>query len=287
LTVRSIVVGILTHRDPEQVYRLLNRLLSDGRVSVVIHHDPRGPALGLPPERVLTVPDPKPAPWGSMGVASAQLKVIEHAYSAVPNAAWLTLISGADYPVQPIECIVDELLNTRHDAFVRWFRSDRAPSEDVHPWQARTRTRYMRRLRLPRTHRSIPFPRRHPFGPQTGLYVGDLWVNLNRRAMAHVLSQYQRRRDLVRYFSRCSVPDEALLPTLLLNDSPGFDIEPDHRRYIQWDPGSPHPRVLGTEDVDAVLESRAFFARKFDPVRSREAMDLIDDHLDRSGPGLL
>ena len=272
-----VVVGMLTHRDPDQVIRVVDRLVQDSRVTVIVHHDPTGPRLLPSHERMRVLATASPAPWGSMGVARAQLKVVRAAAETVPDAEWLVLISGADYPAMHPTRMVDLLMESRRDAYVRWFRSDLPPSEDVHPWQARTRSRYMRRLRLPGTHRSMPFPRRHPFRGGTGLYVGDLWVNLNRNSMEHVLRQLEQRPELVRYFSRCSVPDEALLPTLLLNGSETLDVEADHRRYIRWRQGSPHPETVTEADVPQILASGAFFARKMDPSLSGAAMDALDE----------
>lgn len=276
----TIVVGMLTHRDPEQIQRVADRVCRDSRFVVVVHHDPRGPELNLRGDRILVVPDAAAAPWGSTGVARAQLKVVEHSLKAVPDMSWLLLISGADYPCHPIAGIADELENTSADAFVRWFRSDGPPELDTHHWQAVTRRRYLKRIRLPRTYRSIPFPRRSPFrAADTNLYVGDLWVNLNARAARHVMAQQESRQDIVRYLNRCSIPDEALLPSLLLNGDAGLRVEADHRRFIRWVEGSPHPEQLVAADVPAMLESGAFFARKFDPTLSGEAMDLLDQSI--------
>jgi hypothetical protein len=34
---------------------------------------------------------------------------------------------------------------------------------------------------------------------------------------------------------------------------------------MRWPSGESHPRVLGVGDLPAMLESKALFARKFDP----------------------
>lgn len=243
----------------------------------MVHHDPRGPVLDLPSsERVHLVPDAAPANWGGMGVAEAQLRVVRFAVEQVPAASWVLVASGQDYPVHHMRSIEDELRDTPADAFVRHFRADGNPADDVHPWQARTRQRYLRRRVLPGTHRSIPMWRRHPFGADTSLWVGDLWVNLNARAARHVLDQYERRRDLVRYFATTSIPDEALLPTLLLNDSPELNVVADHRRHIEWSSGAAHPDLLTVRHLPTLATSSAFFARKFDASVDVEVLDRLD-----------
>jgi hypothetical protein len=181
------------------------------------------------------------------------------------------------------------LHSSTHDAYLRWFEVG-APEDDVIPWQQLTRTRYLHRLRLPGTHRHVPFPRRPPFGPELRLFIGDMWPNLSSAALEHVAEQRRRLPQVERYLARCQAPDEALLPTLLLNASSAghqLDVVNDRKRYIRWEPGSAHPKELEPADVPAILSSGDFFARKVGP-GSAEVMDLLDADASRrstrSGP---
>lgn len=274
-----VVVGLLTHRDPDSVRRLVDRILEGERTVVLVHHDPRGPALRLPSdERVIRMPNAQAANWGGMGVARAQLRVVRSAVEHVPDLSWIVLASGQDYPLRNLRSIEAELASTSEDAFVRNFCASGDPSDDVHPWQALTRRRYLRRRVLPGTHRSIPSIRRHPFDEDTALWVGDLWVNLGSRAAHHVIEQEHRRPDLVRYFSTTSIPDEALLPTLLLNNAPDLRVVSDHRRHIEWTSGGRHPDVLTTSHLPQLTASTAFFGRKFDPAVDAAVLDALDEH---------
>lgn len=273
-----VVVVILSHRDPPLVRRLLQRLEQGTNTVAVVHHDPRGPELGLPRvDHVLQIPDAQPSDWGRMGLAEAMLRGIGYAWTHVPDLSWVLLISGQDYPCRPVRHIEEELAATSHDAFVRHFRVDQDPQGDVHPWQAVTRRRYLRRLRVPGSRRSVPFPRRHPFAGDIGLYVGDMWVNLAAPAVAHVLEQRRRLPAVERYLSRCSVPDEALLPTLLLNNGGRLDVVNDRRRFIHWNEGSPHPEFLVPSDVATASAGTDFFARKVDSERTPGVLDLFDE----------
>jgi hypothetical protein len=109
------------------------------------------------------------------------------------------------------------------------------------------------------------------------LYVGDMWVNLRAPAVHHVLDQQERHRSVMRYLSRCSVPDEALLPTLLLNDADHLRISTERRRYIRWVEGSRNPELLTPDDVAALSDRGDYFARKVDSVQTPRALDLLDD----------
>lgn len=272
-----VVVGVLSHRDPPLVRRLVERVLEGERTVALVHHDPRGPALDLPADdRVVVVRDPQPCDWGRPGLALAMLRLVEQAATVAPDLSWFLLVSGQDYPARPLRDVEAELAAGRADAYLRHFRVDPEPGHDVHPWQAVCRRRYLHRLRVPGTHHSVPAPRRSPFRGGTALYVGDMWVNLGADAVAHVLEQRRRLQHVERYLLRCKIPDEALLPTLLLNDAAQLTVSGERKRYIRWTEGDAHPAYLEPAEAEAIRGSGDFFARKVDAVRSAELLDRLD-----------
>jgi hypothetical protein len=272
-----VVVAVLSHRDPVLLRRLVGRVLEGERTVVLLHHDPRGEPHGLVPhDRLVLVPDARPCDWGRMNLARAMLRCLEVGLDAVPDLAWLLLVSGQDYPAQHLRTTEQHLADEQADALLRWFPVPEDPAGDVHPWQARCRRRYLHRLRVPGDHRSVPFPRRHPFRDGTGLFVGDMWANLSAAAVHQVLEQRARLARVESYLSRCSVPDEALLPTLLLNDADHLQVRSERRRHIRWVEGRPNPELLGVRDVAAMEGAGDFFARKVDSELTPEVLDLLD-----------
>ncbi len=272
-----VVVVVLSHRDPPLVRRLVGRITEGTNTVAVVHHDPRGPELGLPAsDSLLVVPDPRPCHWGGMDLARTMLRTIGFAATAVPDLSWVLLVSGQDYPARSMSAVEADLASSTADAYLRWFCVSANPTADVHPWQARTRRRYLHRRRLPRSHRSVPFPRRPPFRNGTELYVGDMWVNLRDSAVAHVLAQRTRLGRVERYLSRCSIPDEALVPSLLLNDAGHLDVVNDRKRYIRWVEGQPHPEYLTLDDVPLISAAPDFFARKVDSAQTPDVLDRLD-----------
>lgn len=281
-----VVVAVLSHRDAALLGRLVGRILEGDRTVALVHHDPRGEPHGLVPhDRLVLVPDPRPCDWGRMNLAEAMLRCLEAGLDAVPDLAWLLLVSGQDYPAQHLRRTEADLAAQDADAMLRWFRVTDDPAGDVHPWQARCRDRYLHRLRIPGDRRSVPFPRRHPFRDGTDLYVGDMWVNLAAPAVHHVLEQRRRLPRVESYLSRCSVPDEALLPTLLLNDADHLRVAPERRRWIRWVEGRANPELLTVADVQTMDGAGDFFARKADSTLTPEVLDLLDakarDHAHR------
>ncbi len=273
-----IVVAILSHRDPPLLQRLVDRILEGDRTIALIHHDPRGEPHGIEPsDRVLLVADPQPCDWGRMNLAEAMLNCMSEAMRQVPDLGWFLLISGQDYPAQPLTLTEAQLDASDADASLRYFPVTDDPSSDVIAWQAKCRERYLRRRRIPGDRRSIPFPRRHPFRGGLQLFIGDMWVNLARPAVEHILKQDEQLPQIRRYFSTCSVPDEALVPTLLLNNAEHLRILPERRRFIRWVPKQWHPLILTESDATDVMASGDFFARKVDGDASRSLLDVLDE----------
>jgi hypothetical protein len=274
----TVAVLMLSHRGPAQVSRLVSRLQTGRDVMVAIHHDPRGEPLGLrSSSAVALVPDPVPCPWGRPGINIAIRKSLEWLRANVPDLSWVLVISGQDYPIRAMDSIEAELASASCDGFVRHFRVDSEPADDVHPWQAAVRQRYIYKRRLPGTARSVrlPWPRRHPFRDGLRLYAGEQWVNLSARAVHKILDS--PLNDPVLTFLRRSVSaDEAWLTTVALNGEPELTVVNDRRRYVRWPGGTAHPAVLGPDDLPALRDSDAFFARKVDPAAWPQVYDELD-----------
>jgi hypothetical protein len=52
----------------------------------------------------------------------------------------------------------------------------------------------------------------------------------------------------------------------------------DNRRYAEWNGGGAHPQTLTEANLASMLESGAYFARKFAP--GDKVRDTLDVHLD-------
>jgi len=276
------VVAVLSHRDPTLLQRLISTILRGERTVVLLHHDPRGVPHGLrESDRLRLVPDPLPCDWGRMNFADAMVRCMSEAGRCFPDFSWVLLISGQDYPAQSLRLTEERLAAEPHDALVRHFPVPERPVPGEDPWQTLCRARYLHRIRVPRTRRSMPWPRRHPFRSGRELYVGDTWLNLRASAAVHVVEQFHRQPEVRRYLSWCSSPDEALIPTLLLNDADHLRFANDRRRFIKWTSGAAHPALLTEEHFDAITTSGDFFARKVDSYASGVLLDRLDDFVDQ------
>jgi Core-2/I-Branching enzyme len=117
---------------------------------------------------------------------------------------------------------------------------------------------------------------RSPFSPSFICQRGADWFTLSRRAVLAVEDFQRHRPDVLAYYRRTLIPTESYVQTILTNH-PALHLSRDYRRFTLWD--QPHmtgPRVLRFSDLDAVTQSGADFARKFDESVDRVVLDEID-----------
>src|ERR671914_825102 len=285
----TVVYVVISHRNPEQVVRLV-RVLREGPSSrVLVRHDPRGEKLER--ERIEAaggepLEDRIKMRWGGW----SQLKLIlaclrEAAERHDPD--WALILSGQDYPLRPLADIEAGLDASPADARLGSIRrvETRPPAAGDDEFFLRCRYRHYARPRvfpssLPRSLRPLAYARELP--PLVGvrriepapltLFASADWLTLGRAGIRTVLAASENRR-LIRHFRRVAVPSESFFASVLLADS-SLTVEPDHRRFARFSrPGAPHPDTLTGGDLESVLSSGADFARKFDVEVDSEVLD--------------
>jgi hypothetical protein len=206
---------------------------------------------------------------------------------------WLTILTGQDYPIRPLHEFESALISSGADMVLEepdddpdlplflnryLVRSYRLPR-----WTDRHRIRQVMKhvpgLTMSKEPRGLP-PYLHrrrwrtPFGEGFTLHKGSDLFALSGRAAAS-LGKADRR--ILRYYSHTRIPSESYVHTVLRNDS---DLRnwAGMLHYARWH-DSPHPVLLTEADIDVMLQSGRWFARKFrenDPVLDR--LDrLLDD----------
>jgi hypothetical protein len=316
----DVVYFILSHKEPRQVVRLVERLLRDNaRARVVIHHDYARSFLdpaSLDSTRVDLLRNIQAIGWGSYDQLQAILQSLRWIDDHL-EYRWVVFISGQDYPLLPPVEIQRFLLASEFDAFIEQPRlvsyrfRDEAGARDF--WSARYFYAYyplpklLRRLppRLAKAFRNLevlirskqPFVffwmmpegantlvgirrRRHPFGAGFRCYCGSDSFTWSRKAVAAVLEFVERRPEVLAYYRRCIHPSESFFNSILMNTS-GLHIHFDNLRYDRFaGPEAGHPEVLRSSDLEALLSSGKQFARKFDLTVDETILDALDRSID-------
>jgi hypothetical protein len=305
----GVVYLVFSHRNPAQVVRLVRRLRGGSdRSHIVLHHDQTSTRLdrslfaGLTNVHLLPY---RAIEWGTFTWVDAILRAIRWTLEHL-DFDWLLLLSGQDYPIQPLSQIERFLETTDYDAFVKGFPLGSRPQtagEDVRRYFYRYYrvaggSRFSRSLasrgrgatmarRVQRAQPLLSF-KRGPSGLYVGIrrltlpfnqdfrwYRGSAWFTLSRKAVAVVDRFAARATRRMRYFRRMWVPDESFVATVILNE-PGMRVHHDHLRFIRFGAG-PHPDILTIKDAEEILSSGKHFARKFDISVDERILDLIDE----------
>ena len=259
-----------------------------GNPPIAIHHDYSKSPLALTtlPPQVKLVENWIPTSWGTLSIVRAFLAALKllHATSA---PEWTISLSAADYPIQTAEAILQDLRNTKADAFLDYREITKRAVQTSDPrvyannydrpaWLISARQRYVSLSVVPYAIRKhIGYKDRciyvdgsltsrffSPFHHGYLPYGGDTWLTANRRAALVLLADDETSRRLMRHYERRAIPDESYYHTLLLNQ-PGLAVENDNRRYTIWKEGAAHPSQIDFADIPDMVASNAQFARKF------------------------
>lgn len=294
----SPVYVVTSYKNPAQTVRLLRRLRDDSpRARLIVSHDrktvpPSAASISAVGAELWMTPEP--IEWGDASYLRSQLAILE--VLQMDDATWLTFLTGQDYPIRPIAHFERHLETCRADALLEM--PDEDPGLDVHL------ERYLKRsYRMPRSfdRHSIrrivgkmpglelsheprgqpPYLHRRrwrtPFNEQFPLRKGCDLFALSGRAARTLLDAPP---SLLRYYAHTRIPSESYIHTVLRND-PTLTTRNEMLHHARW-VASPHPEWLGSEDLDAILSSRRWFARKFR--EDDRVLDLLDRVLDFEDP---
>jgi hypothetical protein len=301
---RTVVYHVESHTLPDQLERLVRRLLASGpQTMVVVNHDSRSTddlsaIQRLPRVHVMRSPGGY-ADFSHVRRYLSTLDWLDHEGVAYD---WIANLSGQDYPLRDLTVAEAELGADGVDGYLEWF-----PAFDpTSPWGPHLgRSRYMfrhKRLRSlsPRarsvlrsamvinrvqpwvrlsvaTGLTVGRRRPTPFGPNLVCFGGSLFTTLSRAPAEYLLAHSHEHPDLVAYYEGCLSPAESYLQTVLLNAG-HFVFAPGCRRYFDFShTRHNHPKVLGIEDLPKLTASGADFGRKFDSRIDGAVLDRLDE----------
>jgi hypothetical protein len=273
---------IIAHHQPNHLARLVRAL--DGCGSrIFVHVDakvPLGPfQVAVPQQAKLAfVEDRLAVGWGELSVVEATLKLIDLAIASGAEFRYFTLLSGSDYPIRPIGEIISRLRASNDE----YLRVDRCLTDDPGG-----------------SHHHVlgTLPGRRYFGNLTPFHGSMHWALTNKcvRYVRQFMADYP---GFLEFHRNVVAPDEVFFHTIV-KQSPfaaaivqdfSNGIHPNRTQhglhFIDW--RSPWPQAdltLDENNLDDLLASDCLFARKFDEIRSRRLLDLLDQRVHKSRNG--
>jgi hypothetical protein len=301
---------IKSHRNTSQVERLARTLVAESpSAEVAIHHNPAGSRApdvdSWGQDRVRLLTNTVRVDYLGWSVAEAALRLMSWALER-PDIEWVVLLSGQDYPLVPVMDIERFLAQSDVDGHI-----DGEPIAGDSSWNRECFHRYhfhhrallrleylseksVARLRSASTrlnraqslvnvhvgsgseHIWLGYrPLRTPFDGRP-CWVGSEWAALSRKAVQAVLRVVRDEPAFVRHYRQVLYACESFFHTILFNE-PGLQLRRDNLHYIRWSgPDTPHPEVLGMEDLAAARASGRLLARKFDETANPGVLDALD-----------
>ena len=276
----SVAILILAHTNPEQLLRLTAHLQSD--FDVFIHLDQTS-TIRIEDFQVFhraTVFKKFKARWGSLAIVHAMLELLARASAAGPYDRYV-FISGLDVPLMSNQKIAEHF-STHHDTdfvdiqqFVEGEKRRLTRLTRFHFFSRRTSAGAPAQLRGAAS-RLIDQALHKAGVRRTNIYDfrwGSQWMDLTRATAESTLRFIKSDRRFLRRFRFTFCPDEFVFQTAIHQHQNTSRKQAKPARFIDWDTGPEHPRVLRTEDFDRIIASGMLFARKCD---SRVDTALVD-----------
>lgn len=298
-----VAYHIQSHKDPAHLLRMIERIRRSGGESIILaSHQVGGEALTQDDlerggEGVLL---PSAGGYGDFSHLDRYLESVRWLIERDDPFDWFVNLSGQDYPLCPMARMEEELAASDADAWLgffdvfgpdsKWPHSRGRTRYEFRHWRtSRMTPRWQRRLRplaainlvqplvrFSPSFGAVGVRRRSLFSETFRCYGGSFFGAISRECAYYLDDQDRARPQVAEYFRSTLAPDEVFVQTMLGNAG-RFIIRPQARRYFDFslNDGN-HPKVLGTDDLAAMLSSSAWFARKFDSTVDAAVLDELD-----------
>ncbi|MEA5592808.1 beta-1,6-N-acetylglucosaminyltransferase [Rivularia sp. UHCC 0363] len=306
VNIMKICYVIQTHQNAEQIYRLVDRIQkSKIENQIIISHD-FGKCdldevgfqnLGI---KVLKNNGGK---RGDFFVIKSYLNAIKWLIDNRVEYDWLIYLSGQDYPIKPIAEIEHFLSETNYDGFMEYFD---VFSPESHWSMQEGKTRYLFKynninllkifpnwakqllvpikiinrlqpfVRINLAYEMFGIRRKSIFNANFVCYGGSSFTTLSQKCVDYLHNFCENHPEVIEYYKRVCNSDESFIQTILLN-SKKFDLYNGNQRYFDFSKTkNGRPKVLTISDYDAIVQSNAHFARKFDISKDSKILDILD-----------
>ena len=278
---------ILSHRQPFQLARLVTRLRHPD-ATIFVHIDkncdlkPFRDALAGQRDTVF-IEDRIRIQWGGFSMVEATLRSVKEIRAFGTDYDFINLLSESDYPLtRPGE----------FHAFLSKHR-DRSFIEFDHPgspwWQeaqAKVFRYHLVDYRFPGKHTlekiiNYVAPKRR--FPMEATFVGrSQWFTLCLKHATYIEQFVKNHPAWIRYFRYTWGSDEIFFHSILVNSHHSSELINDNLRYIDWSENKPSPKILTQADVLPMVDSKKFYARKFDMDVDSKILDDLDRLIDKA-----
>jgi hypothetical protein len=284
---------ILAHKNAGQCIRLVDALLEYHHSSVAIHVDKKAEEVYTTlrehyagNEQVFFSKERFPVYWGSYNQVRATLELIR--LTSKMNSDYFSLLSGQDFPIQPLNTFAQFLKQSAGTEFLVNFKLPDAQWEgegglnrlnlywrnvknrehsffsaklNGFMWRIQQITGYRRKLHYT-------------------YYGGSNWFTLSAAALRYINGFIDREPAYLAEFRNSRCADEIFVQSVIMTSPYKEKVVSDDLRFVDWSSGPEFPRVFRNEDYERLISIKnKFFARKFDESVDLTILNRLDKHV--------
>lgn len=275
-----VALLIHAHTNPQQLERLVSRL-RHASVDIYINVDEKVDIREFEGQiqNVYFIKNRVEVFWGRFSQVQQILNSFQEIIDTQILYSHILFISGADYPIKPINDIVSFLSNNLNTSFIDYHKL----GDDG--WSNLMKKRYEYWFFLPDSDirskhlvkkilQKLGFKRQYPF---KDVYYGSCWFCLTLDVVKYLLKYTKENKNVVSFFKYSGCSDELFIQSVLLNSSLDFAFKNHIYRYFDWSDKGKSPKILTVEDLENIKRSDAWFARKLDQNVDSRLFDMLDE----------
>lgn len=228
--------------------------------------------------------------WGGLNHLKAILFLATVALRDKENY-YFHLISGSDFPIKTVRQFKEFFRKNQEKEFINFFEvpfagwadnggMDRLVYYNFYDfWNFKiTRERY-RIKRLLSIQKKFGL-KRALSSKMPKLYGGSTWWSLSRNFLQYLIDFEKQNSYVLNRFKYTFCSEELYIQTVLFNSPFKTRVENNSLRHIEWVPrNGNNPAILDETDLEKLIQSDAFFARKFEKPTSQELLNRIKSFL--------
>jgi len=274
---------VITYTNPLQTERMIHRMQHPG-FDFYIHVDKKIDItphlfLGTLPN-VYLIQDRVNVVWAGYKTVEATLRSVKEIFSTGRKYDYIHLMSGQDYPIKSAGYIYDFFCANRGKEFLEFEHFDEWASESY----PRIREYHLTNYNFPGRYyfqwlmnKFLP-ERKSPLDME--YYGSSMFWALSSGCLQYIVQLLETNIRFRRFMQFTWWSDEFIFQTLVLNSSFKSQVVNNNLLFLDREKGAPHPNILTTSHLKAMLQSDKLFARKFDMSRESAVLDELDRHLE-------
>ncbi len=272
---------IVAHKGPTQLERLV-KTFPQGHYHCFVHLDGRcresdfSGVLECP--HVTSLPRRRRLVYTGFGFVAVVLDAMRFVLASGQDFRYISVMSGQDYPIKSMRLLVERLSSTYPAEYFQvadmaaWPEGvSRYRRFYLNDWSIRGRVKLERLINRMIADREF-YPGLVPYGQSA-------WFTCTDRFVRFCLDFVNNNPGFPRFMKSVWCPDEFFFNTIVMNSDFRERVVVDNLRHIRFFPGQVSPKTFTIEDVDELMASNRFLARKFDADVDTEVLDQLDTRI--------